>query len=110
MPLQQRAVTRSSAERRVAIAATPHRSGLNLGGTCTQPMRSGSIASKRTDRLTIAIEPHLWQEFSRDRKADFTMTGAFATLSDVVQHYNSTFSLGLNTQDVRDLVEYLKSL
>ncbi len=43
-------------------------------------------------------------------KGGFYHDGRFATLADVVQHYNSTFALGLSEQDVRDLVEYLKSL
>lgn len=43
-------------------------------------------------------------------KGGFFHDGRFATLNDVVQHYNSFFSLGLSDQQVRDLVEYLKSL
>ena len=43
-------------------------------------------------------------------KGGFFHDGRFATLNDVVQHYNSFFSLGLNEQEVSDLVEYLKSL
>ena len=36
--------------------------------------------------------------------------GRFATLGDVVAHYNAHFSLGLSGSERRDLVEYLKSL
>lgn len=36
--------------------------------------------------------------------------GRFATLLDVVNHYNTRFSLGLTTQEKTDLVEYMKSL
>ncbi|WP_136415624.1 hypothetical protein [Herbaspirillum sp. ST 5-3] len=36
--------------------------------------------------------------------------GRFATLMDVVEHYNTTKQLALSDQDKRDLVEYLKSL
>ena len=36
--------------------------------------------------------------------------GRFATLLDVVNHYNTHFSLGLTAQEKSDLVEYLKSL
>ena len=36
--------------------------------------------------------------------------GRFATLLDVVNHYNTRFSLGLTTQEKLDLVEYLKSI
>lgn len=43
-------------------------------------------------------------------KGGFYHDGRFATLNDVVQHYNSFFGLGLNDQQADDLVEYLKSL
>lgn len=43
-------------------------------------------------------------------KGGFYHDGRFATLTDVVQHYNSTFGLGLGNDQVKDLVEYLKSL
>ena len=36
--------------------------------------------------------------------------GRFATLADVVNHYDATFGLGLSDADVANLVEYLKSL
>jgi len=36
--------------------------------------------------------------------------GRFKTLLDVVNHYNTRFSLGLTAQEKNDLVEYLKSL
>jgi hypothetical protein len=38
------------------------------------------------------------------------MTGRFATVRDVVDHYDRTFGLGLTDQQKRELVEYLKSL
>ena len=44
------------------------------------------------------------------QKGGFYHDGRFATLYDVVLHYNSTQSLGLSPQDIKDLVEYLKSL
>ena len=43
-------------------------------------------------------------------KGGFYHDGRFATLTDVVQHYNSTLGLSLGDDQVRDLVEYLKSL
>jgi hypothetical protein len=43
-------------------------------------------------------------------KGGFYHDGRFATLADVVQHYNQTFSLGLTPTEVANLVEYLKSL
>jgi cytochrome c peroxidase len=36
--------------------------------------------------------------------------GRFATLDDVVAHYDAHFGLQLTVQDKRDLIEYLKSL
>lgn len=43
-------------------------------------------------------------------KGGFYHDGRFATLDDVVEHYNGHFKLGLTTEQKRDLVEYLKSL
>ena len=43
-------------------------------------------------------------------KGGFFHDGRFATLRDVVDHYNQCFSLGLTNQESNDLVEYLKSL
>ena len=43
-------------------------------------------------------------------KGGFYHDGRFATLLDVVNHYNTLFSLGLTDREKSDLVEYLKSL
>jgi cytochrome c553 len=43
-------------------------------------------------------------------KGGYYHDGRFATLLDVVKHYNQAFSLQLSDQDMADLVEYLKSL
>ena len=43
-------------------------------------------------------------------KGGFYHDGRFATLLDVVEHYDSTFNLGLTAQEKNDVVEYLKSL
>ena len=43
-------------------------------------------------------------------KGGFYHDGRFDTLLDVVNSYNSRFSLGLTPQESHDLVEYLKSL
>ncbi len=43
-------------------------------------------------------------------KGGFYHDGRFATLKDVVKHYNDFFHLGLSEQEMNDLVEYLKSL
>lgn len=43
-------------------------------------------------------------------KGGFYHDGRFATLRDVVDHYDTHMGLGLDKEDKRDLVEYLKSL
>jgi hypothetical protein len=44
------------------------------------------------------------------QKGGFYHDGRFATLRDVVEHYNSFFALGLREREIVDLIEYLKSL
>jgi hypothetical protein len=43
-------------------------------------------------------------------KGGFYHDGRFATLAAVVDHYDSTFTLGLSAAQKTDLIEYLKSL
>jgi Cytochrome c len=43
-------------------------------------------------------------------KGGFYHDGRFATLGDVVEHYNNFFALRLTDSQVHDLVEYLNSL
>lgn len=43
-------------------------------------------------------------------KGGFYHDGRFATLADVVTHYDSCFSLGLTAQEQSDVVEYVRSL
>jgi cytochrome c peroxidase len=43
-------------------------------------------------------------------KGGFFHDGRFATLEDVIEHYDTTFALGLTADEKTDLVEYLKSL
>ena len=43
-------------------------------------------------------------------KGGFYHDGRFATLADVVTHYDTCFSLGLTAQEQSDVVEYMKSL
>jgi cytochrome c peroxidase len=43
-------------------------------------------------------------------KGGFYHDGRFATLQDVVNHYNSHLSLGLGQAEIDDLTEFLKSL
>jgi hypothetical protein len=44
------------------------------------------------------------------QKGGFFHDGRFATLVDVINHYNQFFGLGLNESESNDLVEYLRSL
>lgn len=44
------------------------------------------------------------------QKGGFYHDGRFATMLDVVNHYNQVLTLGLTDQEKTDLVEYLKSL
>ena len=43
-------------------------------------------------------------------KGGFYHDGRFATLQDVIDHYNTHFNLGLSENESNDLAEYLKSL
>jgi cytochrome c5 len=43
-------------------------------------------------------------------KGGYYHDGRYATLADVVQHYNQTFNLRLSQVEINNLVEYLKSL
>jgi hypothetical protein len=44
------------------------------------------------------------------QKGGFFHDGRFATLLEVVDHYNTQFNLNLSDADKRDLVEYLKGI
>ena len=44
------------------------------------------------------------------QKGGFFHDGRFATLLDVVDHYNTQFDLNLSDANKKDLVEYLKGI
>ena len=44
------------------------------------------------------------------QKGGFYHDGRFQTLQQVIEHYNTTFNLGLTPEQTNDLIEYLKSL
>jgi cytochrome c peroxidase len=44
------------------------------------------------------------------QKGGFYHDGRFQNLDDVVNHYNSCFSLNLSEQERKDLIQYLLSL
>jgi len=58
------------------------------------------------ERYRTAPLKGLWTH----QKGGFYHDGRFATLGDVVEHYNSFFGTNLSNQQKADLVEYLKSL
>ncbi len=58
------------------------------------------------ERFRTAPLKGLWSH----QKGGFYHDGRFATLFDVVNHYDGFFSLGLTPEEKAELVEYLKSL
>jgi cytochrome c peroxidase len=58
------------------------------------------------ERYRTAPLKGLWTH----QKGGFYHDGRFATLRDVVEHYNSFFGTNLSERQKADLVEYLKSL
>jgi len=66
-----------------------------------------SFAADRGPDGTYTIAP-LQSLFTRSKRG-FYHDGRFATLLDVVNHYDSCFKLGLSAQQKSDLVQYLKS-
>ena len=61
------------------------------------------------DRYRTAPLRALW-DIKQIHKGGFYHDGRFATLVDVVDHYDKHFALKLSDQEKRDLIEYLKSL
>ncbi len=53
--------------------------------------------------------PPLKGVFTRE-KGGFFHDGRFATLADVVAHFNTQFALALTPEEQSDLVQFLKSL
>ena len=67
-----------------------------------------SFQADRSPELRYRTSPlkGLWTHTT----GGFYHDGRFATLLDVVNHYNTLFSLGLTDAEKSDIVEYLKSL
>lgn len=59
-----------------------------------------------TNKYRTAPLHGLWTH----QKGGFYHDGRFATLTDVINHYNKLYKLDLTGQDKKDLAEYLKSL
>jgi cytochrome c peroxidase len=51
----------------------------------------------------------LWDS-KKIHKGGYYHDGRFATLKDVIEHYNEHLSLGLTDKEKNDLLEYLKSI
>lgn len=85
----------------------------NRSATTTFDPRTGSLSAHgyRTSPLN-----GLWTHVcgasttSRANGGGFFHDGRFATLNDVVAHYNTFFNLGLTPGEQKQLVEFLKSL
>jgi hypothetical protein len=73
-----------------------------------EEMGIDSFQADRSPDLMYRTSPlkGLWTH----TKGGFFHDGRFATLLDVVNHYNAHFNLGLSDAEKSDLVEYLKSL
>jgi hypothetical protein len=61
------------------------------------------------DRYRTAPLRALW-DTKQIHKGGFYHDGRFASLNDVVDHYDDHFALDLTAQEKRDLIEFLKSL
>jgi len=59
-----------------------------------------------THKYRTAPLAGLWSH----QKGGFYHDGRFATLGDIVDHYDAHLNLGLTPQEKNDLIEYLKSL
>jgi hypothetical protein len=99
-----------SAEKRSVRRVMCRRSTRSRAGTCTRRPRSGSMISSRFARLIVAIAPRPLKGLCTHEKGGFYHDGRFATLRDVVVHYNDVFSLGLAQDEIQDLMEFLRSI
>ena len=70
---------------------TSRRCALRMGATATAPLRA------------------LW-DTDKIHKGGFYHDGRFATLQQVVDHYDNHFQLNLSDDEKGELIEYLKSI
>src|SRR5882672_12829284 len=73
-----------------------------------EEMRVDSFQADRSPTHMYRTAPlaGLWTH----QRGGFYHDGRFATLRDVIEHYDVNFRLGLNGREKTDLIEYLKSL
>jgi cytochrome c peroxidase len=97
--------------RHVAPRATFRRYSRNQAGTCTKEIGIDDFQAKRgpDDRYVTAKLRALW-DTKKIHKGGFYHDGRFATLADVVKHYDNHFQTRLTEQEKADLIEYLKSI
>ena len=90
-----RAARRCSTARHVRDAATSPPLFTEPGWNMHTARRSASTTSRRTARPTSATAPRRSRGLWTHTKGGFYHDGRFATLADVVDHYDTTFTLGL---------------
>ena len=98
-------ISRRSLPNRVGISTLQKKSGLTTFKQNAHPMgntRPKRSAACRFRQLGVFMKP--------ENKGRFYHDGRFATLRDVVNHYNTFLNLGLTEEEVNDLINYLKSL
>ena len=98
------------AAKRNATTATSNRSGPTPVGTCLRLRKCVSTVFRPTAPPITTTALRLSAISSRTPSGGFYHDGRFATLSDVVDHYNSCMSLGLTSSEKSDLIQYLLSL
>jgi cytochrome c peroxidase len=69
-----------------------------------EPETPSYAARSATRQYRTAPLRGVWQH------APYFHDGSAATLEDVGQRYNTRFGLGLTTQEIADLAQYMKSL
>jgi hypothetical protein len=67
-------------------------------------------AERGPDKRYRTAPLHALWSMDKIHKGGFYHDGRFATLADVVNHYNTFLKLGLTDREMQDLIEYLKSL
>src|SRR6266851_930564 len=80
--------------------------GHNLHTPAEMGVDSFQADRSPTGRYRTAPLAGLWTH----QKGGFFHDGRFATLRDVIEHYDGNFRLGLNEQEKGDLIEYMKGL
>jgi len=80
--------------------------GHNLHAPAELGIDSFQADRSPTHRYRTAPLAGLWTH----SRGGFYHDGRFATLSEVIEHYNRNFRLGLTDQEKVELIEYLKSL